>query len=401
MKIDKNLSERKESENTAKEENLILKEADVLLNVISGMRTAKKNENIEKLRDYLISEVQKFEVNCTSHNIEYEKIIGARYCLCSALDEAIMSTSWGQEAVWNQKGLLVTFHNETWGGEKFFELLSRLCKNALKNIDLIEVQTYCLLLGFQGRYHVIENGLGQLDTLKKRLISIIYSIRGKYQANLFDNKCTLYKKPKKNNPPLSIFTAIGLAVVSAAIIYMIYNKALNNITVPVLNEILTLQLPHLKIRNEDYVNKLSLIEKALANEINKNVVTVIRDGNKEIIRLNGDGFFDTGKSQLRKEYVKAINDLADNIADLSGEIIIVGHTDNVPIHNKNYASNFELSLARAKTVEDIFIHRLIRTERIKIIGAGDSQPIATNDTAENRALNRRVEIVLMAPQTNK
>lgn len=65
-------------------------------------------------------------VRCQQAGLTYETIVEARYCLCTALDEAAALTPWGSSGVWSSNGLLVTFHNETWGGEKFFRLLARL-----------------------------------------------------------------------------------------------------------------------------------------------------------------------------------------------------------------------------------------------------------------------------------
>lgn len=63
--------------------------------------------------------MRRFEIRGQRANLPYEVIIGARYCLCTALDEAAALTPWGNNSVWSGSGLLVTFHNETWGGEKF------------------------------------------------------------------------------------------------------------------------------------------------------------------------------------------------------------------------------------------------------------------------------------------
>jgi type IV/VI secretion system ImpK/VasF family protein len=79
--------------------------------------------------------------------------------------------------------LLVTFHNETWG-EKFFQLLARLSQNPREHILLLEMINYCLLLGFEGRYRVLDNGRTQLETIKQRLWQMIRGVRGSYPPPL-------------------------------------------------------------------------------------------------------------------------------------------------------------------------------------------------------------------------
>ena len=78
----------------------------------------------------------------------------------------------------------MTFHNETWGGEKFFQLLARLSQNPREHILLLEMINYCLLLGFEGRYRVLDNGRTQLETIKQRLWQMIRGVRGSYPPPL-------------------------------------------------------------------------------------------------------------------------------------------------------------------------------------------------------------------------
>ena len=90
-------------------------------------------------------------------------MIAARYALCTLLDETAASTPWGGQGSWAKHSLLVLFHNEAWGGEKFFQLLSKLAENPAGNRDLLELMYACIALGFEGRYRVVQNGQAQLD----------------------------------------------------------------------------------------------------------------------------------------------------------------------------------------------------------------------------------------------
>ena len=85
------------------------------------------------------------------------------------LDEAIATTPWGAGGAWAKQSLLVTFHNEVSGGEKFFSLLQRVGEDARGNVDLLELMYLCLAFGFQGKYRVVEGGRSQLDELRERL----------------------------------------------------------------------------------------------------------------------------------------------------------------------------------------------------------------------------------------
>jgi len=111
-----------------------------------------------QLRNYLVEQVNLFERRARESNVSPETIIAARYALCTALDETAAKTPWGGGGQWSRHSLLVTFHNETWGGEKFYQVLARLVQDPKKHFDLIELMAVCIALGFEGRFGVVDNG---------------------------------------------------------------------------------------------------------------------------------------------------------------------------------------------------------------------------------------------------
>jgi chemotaxis protein MotB len=106
--------------------------------------------------------------------------------------------------------------------------------------------------------------------------------------------------------------------------------------------------------------------------------------------------FEPGQADLRSEGREVVDKLAAAIGRLPNKLTVEGHTDNVPISGR-YASNWELSTARATTVLRELIERHgISPARLSAAGYADERPLATNDTAEGRAANRRVELVVLA-----
>jgi chemotaxis protein MotB len=107
--------------------------------------------------------------------------------------------------------------------------------------------------------------------------------------------------------------------------------------------------------------------------------------------------FASGSAELDQQAKEVLNDLAELISTLPQEsrIIIEGHTDNVPIKTKEYANNMELSIARAISVLNYFVkEKSLPPERFAVVGYGEYRPVAPNDTEENRAKNRRIEIII-------
>lgn len=127
-------------------------------------------------------------------------------------------------------------------------------------------------------------------------------------------------------------------------------------------------------------------------------IEIINGDSQIIIRFKDNVLFDSGKADLKPGAIPILINISEMLTlylDDVSMIMIEGHTDNVPIHTSRYPDNWELSVARALTVLRFFIEkRSMDPEKLSAIGYGEYHPVAPNDTAENRALNRRVDIVL-------
>jgi len=126
-------------------------------------------------------------------------------------------------------------------------------------------------------------------------------------------------------------------------------------------------------------------------------------GEKEVtIRLMGETTFDSGKADIKAQMVPLLLKIGSVLADGKGEVIIAGHTDNVPVYGGPYGSNLKLSIARAATVAEFLLAKsAIPASRVSTMGFGKYRPIESNDTDEGRKRNRRVEIILRAPDSPK
>ena len=135
---------------------------------------------------------------------------------------------------------------------------------------------------------------------------------------------------------------------------------------------------------------------ALKEEIKAGSVSIQTEGMKVIVHIMENASFDSGYSDMKSEFLPALKKIGDLIDNNSGEITISGHTDNVPISNNRFRSNWELSTSRAVSVA----HELLKVstlsdDHVMVTGHADTRPRAPNDTPENRAKNRRVEISIV------
>ncbi|HEY2421812.1 MAG TPA: flagellar motor protein MotB [Neobacillus sp.] len=125
-------------------------------------------------------------------------------------------------------------------------------------------------------------------------------------------------------------------------------------------------------------------------------VTTLIDSRRGIeIAFKDVVLFDPGKADLKESSFLTLDKLIGLIATLPNSISIEGHTDNVPIGNAAFASNWELSAARAASVLHFFESKDIAQNRLQFSGFGEFQPLYPNDSTEHRQANRRVNIVIL------
>lgn len=147
------------------------------------------------------------------------------------------------------------------------------------------------------------------------------------------------------------------------------------------------------------------IKEELGQEIKELVETYMPDiedqisieegENEVIIRLMGESTFDSGRAEIRPQLKPLLKKTGNLLHAAEGDIIVSGHTDNVPIHTERYPSNLRLSIARAAAVAEFLLaNSNIDPKRISTMGFGEYRPLVSNNTAKGRQQNRRVEIIL-------
>lgn len=137
-------------------------------------------------------------------------------------------------------------------------------------------------------------------------------------------------------------------------------------------------------------------KEALESEIERGLIVVENQLNRIVIRIRERGSFPSGDATLNQDFVPILKKINEVLTQTDGLIAVAGHTDNIPINTSRYRSNWELSTSRATSV----VHELLRydtipPERFVLEGYADTRPLAPNDSDENRAINRRVEIVVL------
>ncbi len=137
------------------------------------------------------------------------------------------------------------------------------------------------------------------------------------------------------------------------------------------------------------------LQKELASAIGDGLLEVEGFNDRVLIRIREKGSFGSGKADLKPAFKPILEQIAAVLKQRDGHFIIAGHTDDIPIETKQFRSNWDLSAKRAASVVHFFILQGIDPERMEIRAHSDNQPLVPNDSWENRATNRRVEISVL------
>ena len=137
----------------------------------------------------------------------------------------------------------------------------------------------------------------------------------------------------------------------------------------------------------------AVLTELLEEEINEGKIDVETDGPTIIIKIRERGSFTSGSADLDPGFLPTLDTIGTALGEISGEIVVEGHTDNIPINSVKFPSNFALSAGRAVSVTSVFLNDPnISIDRLSLRGYGEVRPEDTNATRAGRARNRRVEI---------
>ncbi|MDD5461306.1 MAG: type VI secretion system protein TssL, long form [Methylococcales bacterium] len=380
--------------------NPLEKAASGLLALLTRLNISKNQSDPAGLKNKIIKEIQQFQLNAQAGDVEPETISSARYVLCTVLDEAVLSTPWGNNSGWSQQSLLSLFHKEVSGGERFFDLLKSLAQNPVKNRNLLELMYLCLALGFEGRYRIIENGKDKLASIREWLYRILQKERGIADSALSPHWEGVADRRNPLMRLIPFWTFGALAAALLAIIYSLFLYQLNSQSDPVFKELYAIN-PPVKAEPPEpppFEPQQLTLSKLLAHEIGLKQLNVAELAQRSTVTLQSDNLFASGSGSVNPSIIPLLYRIADSLNQLPGQVSVIGHSDNKPIFSARYPSNWHLSEARAKAVAEVLKQNLNAPERIIIEGKSDLEPIASNATPEGRAKNRRVEIVLLKGQ---
>ncbi|MBL8473016.1 MAG: DotU family type VI secretion system protein [Rhodocyclaceae bacterium] len=380
--------------------NTLVRCANPMLALVPRIRGTVRHPNPAALRDTLLRQLAAFEQKAKESGVAAESVLVGKYALCTLVDEAVSCTPWGGTAQWAKMSLLVSVFREGYGGEKFFQLLNKMAEDPQRNIDLLELFYVCIALGFEGRFGVVDNGRDQLEKLRDRLVEIIRKVRGEFERDLSPHWKgeTVAIRRMSSFVPLWVTAVLACLLLLGVYVLLVFNLsgradgiAYAAVRAPAVPPPPPRVEPAPPPKPVEIPPRLS---KFLRDEIAAGKVVVRDEETASLVSIQGDGLFDSGSSTVKAEYVPILKRIADALNQVPGPVLVSGHTDDQPIRTVRFPSNWHLSQERATNVVRIMLQVLREPERIRAEGLGETEPLVPNDNKENRARNRRVEIVL-------
>jgi type VI secretion system protein ImpK len=377
--------------------NPLLQAATPLLVLAGRLRSTLSHPDIGGLRRQALAEIRRFEERARAADVPSETVVAARYALCAALDEAVLSTPWGMQSEWAAQTLLVQLHREAWGGEKFFDMLERISNDPQRHIDLMELQYACLALGFSGKFQVLERGQARLDEIQHELFRKIRAFRGTPEPELSAHWQGVVdrRNPVIRYVPWWVVGALALVVLTGSFIY--YHGRLGTLAAPVDARLASIGLNDFSTPAAESTpsgSGSSGLKQLLAEDEQHGALRVEEAGARTLVTLIAPDLFAPGSAKVNPKYYEALRHVARAIDQVPGRVMVVGHTDDSPLHSLRYRDNYELSRERALQVVDVLKLAVGNPGRLEWSGVGSSQPrYRPESTPENRARNRRVEII--------
>ncbi|MEM9428299.1 MAG: type VI secretion system protein TssL, long form [Pseudomonadota bacterium] len=387
--------------------NRINAAAATLFSLISRIRNRAQHMDPERLRESVVTEIRAFEGRAINAGIDGQALKVARYAICATMDDVVLNTPWGGESSWAMQSMVGTFHRETVGGDRFFDLLARLQQDPGRNLELLEFVYMCLSLGFEGRLRHEPGGADKHLAIRQSLAETIRRQRGDVETSLSPHWRGVVARFRPRNIWLPVWVTVGVLAVILSAGFFSFSVALSSETERVTGRLASVDvgvIPSLERRappppppppTPQQEVRLEKVKEFLKEEIELGLVTVEETGNTIKISIVGEGMFASGSDTLLDKYLVPVERVARALNDETGDVIIAGHSDNIPIRTARFPNNTALSLARAVSVMAKMAEFMQEPTRMTAEGRADKEPVARNDTADGRARNRRIEVILV------
>ncbi|MGJ8603744.1 MAG: type IVB secretion system protein IcmH/DotU [Marivita sp.] len=387
---------------------MIAAAADLLV-LLGRLRTGMVEMHAIPLRDHVVREITKFVQKCHEAGLPKEDIDIARYALAATSDDIVQTVPGNDPQYWQQFSMAAELLGDRSAGIGFFHHLEQVVAFPSQRKHVLELMLTCLALGFQGKYRTEPNGAVALQRVRTEVYQRFRSTTERPTTDLSHKwvPVILGGRRRQGGVPLWVVGSVAAGMVVA--LFASLSWILSTDAQAAQNQIIALHdLPNevaieggqdVPVYEAAATGQLERIQGRLAQDIEAGRTSVQEEGDYISVRLGAFLRFGSGSADLQEDVSELIQRIGTVLEAEPGGIIVEGHSDNIPLRGTGrYKTNEALSEARAQTVRDAIAPHLTDPDRMTVVGHGPAKPLDTADTAEARAKNRRVEILLRKEQ---
>jgi type VI secretion system protein ImpK len=398
----------------AANENIMLEAAGPLLLLLGRLRVQLMHANFANLMDQVADAIEEFDRKMRIESVPPEQIDTAKYAICATCDDIVQQIPSAERHVWVRYSMLTRFFKERQGGVRFFEMLDKAKLDPLTNYSVLELMYACMAMGFQGIHRTAQGGASTLQMIQRNLYEVLRKVRPVVKEDLSPHWRGQDLPTEGSTFRVPFWAMAALAALLLFAIFVTLRIRLDSSVDGVKIEAQKLfNDAQLGIERQAYAapappaprqasTQLSRVRQRLSAEIAGNKADATESGNNIIISVRENALFDRGKAEVLQSFREIATKIGAALEPEPGPIRVVGHADNQPIRahaRAQFSSNYELSVARARAVAEVLKPHISKADRFVVEGKGDTAPVATNETIEGRARNRRVEISIPREET--
>lgn len=383
--------------------NRLLLEAGPILALAASIRCGRAREPLAQFHSQASLAITAFD-RAIAGQYPDETRQRARYALCCTLDDIAQNLpGLPQDAAeWARRSMVVQTFQENIGGDRFWQLVDDMLARPAQQGDLIELYHACLAAGFEGRFRIMPDGKRRLHEIMNQLYATMDHARALSTQVLVPHwkgeAAPLRKVGFLSYILLAAAVAGGLLLLVYIVLRLLLMQsgtgawdALSAINPP---ERLTLSRTGAPPPSLPAGEQSGRLKQFLAPEIQEGLVVVEEDASTVRVRTTVGQLFQSGSDQLEAGRESLFRRIGKALETEQGPITVEGHSDSDRIASLQFPDNVALSGARANTVAGIIASEISDPGRIEAQALGDSRPVASNEAAEGKALNRRVEIII-------
>jgi len=384
-------------------EDAVLAAATPIFFLLGSIRTTFAHPDPSLLHSRAIAAMRRFVDDLRNANVAPETVQLASYILCASVDDAVLSTPWGQRSIFLAESMGAQFHGGVISGEKVFELLEDLKRDAVRNRSLLALIFVCISLGHLGQYAILPRGESEIESIRQNLYALLQRVMPAYELELsphWRGESAPYRPGQAAIPLWVVFSVCAFVLLLAwGLVWWWLGDFADSATSQTFPP---LQMPQLERPAEAVVRPLAPPPVQFQCPRNQTIGCAVAPAGGSsawsvtLFDNNGVGLFESGSAELSPDLVTLLEQIGDEMKGKPWQVTVNGYTDNQPISGwrLGFRDNNELSQARAQAAVDVINAHMQQPGQVSAVGQGERDPLGDNASPEGRAQNRRIQIVV-------